>query len=84
MAAGLRLARELRLGHDGLGLGAPPRARGCGGGSSARSSGRRRKSPRSTSTLAGVYSAAAGWKIGYSRTARGPTSRTSSAARAAA
>ena len=47
------------------------------GAPSASSSGRRAKSSRSVSSIRGVYSAAAGWKIGYSRTARLPSVSTS-------
>ena len=43
----------------------------------ASSSGSRAKSSRSVSSIRGVYSAAAGWKIGYSRSVRGPIVRIS-------
>ena len=68
--------RELGLRNGRLGRLLPP---GLRRGPSASSSGSRAKSSRSVSSFRGVYSAAAGWKIGYSRTARAP--RTSTSAR---
>ena len=73
-APGSALRRPARARRDpAVELRQPASSAGCSGAPSASSSGSRAKSSRSVSSMRGVYSAAAGWKIGYRRTARAPS-----------